>query len=105
MAMHRIEKELDGNPDRSAYFECVLALIWPDDRAELFEGRVAGTLVWPPRGSNGHGYDPIFVPQGHDRTFAEMADEEKNALSHRGLALRKLVARFKRSENVSGVRQ
>jgi XTP/dITP diphosphohydrolase len=96
MAMRRIDKELGDNPDRTAYFECVLALVWPDDHTELFEGRVHGHLVWPPRGDQGHGYDPIFVPQGHDKTFAEMSLEEKNALSHRGIALHKLVARFRR---------
>jgi len=96
-AMQRIQNELGDHPDRSATFECVLALAWPDGHIELFEGRVQGTLVWPPRGTQGHGYDPIFVPQGHDRTFAEMAPEEKNALSHRGVALHKLIARMRRN--------
>ena len=58
----------------------------------MFEGIAPGRLVWPPRGVAGHGYDPIFVPEGHDRTYAEMTAEEKNAISHRADAFRKLTA-------------
>ena len=90
----------DANADRSAYFICVLALSWPDGHVETLEGRVDGHIVWPPRGDKGHGYDPVFVPAGHDRTFAEMAAEEKDALSHRGKAVRELIrhAYFKHPE-------
>lgn len=77
--------------DRRAAFVCVLAVAFPDGEVRTFEGRVAGEIVWPPRGSGGFGYDPIFVPAGHDRTFAEMAPEEKHALSHRGRAARALL--------------
>jgi XTP/dITP diphosphohydrolase len=80
--------------DTSAYFACVLAIVWPDGHQEVFEGRCDGHLVWAPRGKNGHGYDPWFVPEGCDRTFAEMDDAEKNALSHRGKAIRKLAEKL-----------
>lgn len=93
-AMTKIHQMLGANTDRSAYFICVLAVVWPDGHAETIEGRVEGHLVWPPRGENGHGYDPMFVPQGHDRTFGEMDAEEKHAISHRGVASRRLLFRF-----------
>jgi XTP/dITP diphosphohydrolase len=92
LAMARVERELDGNPDRRARFISVLALIWPDGHVETFEGTVEGTLVWPPRGGNGFGYDPMFVPEGHEITFGEMAPEAKHEISHRAVAFRKLVA-------------
>ena len=90
-AMQRIQDELGTSVDRSAYFLCVLALAWPDGHAEIIEGRCDGTMVWPPRGEKGLGYDPVFVPEGYDRTFAEMNAEEKHTLSHRGKASRALV--------------
>ena len=77
---------------RRARFCCTLVLAWPDGHDEVFTGTVDGHLVWPPRGTLGHGYDPIFVPAGSDRTFAEMTADEKNKISHRSEALRKLVA-------------
>ncbi len=83
--------ERDSNIDRSACFICVLVLAWPDGHHEVIEGRCDGTIVWPPRGDKGHGYDPVFQPQGYDKTFAEMDSEQKNILSHRGKALRQLV--------------
>ena len=89
--MQRIQDELGTSVDRSAYFLCVLALAWPDGHAEIIEGRCDGTMVWPPRGEKGLGYDPVFVPEGYDRTFAEMNAEEKHTLSHRGKASRALV--------------
>ncbi len=92
MAMAKLNEALGTSPDRSAWFACVLALAWPDGRAELFEGRVDGRILWPPRGTQGHGYDPIFAPGSEPRSFAEMTDVEKNALSHRGIAVRKLIA-------------
>lgn len=94
-AMRRVEEELQAaGPDasRNAHFVCALALCWPDGTSEWFEGRVDGTLVWPPRGDRGFGYDPMFVPSGHSRTFGEMEPEEKHAMSHRADAFRKLVA-------------
>ena len=94
VAMQRIQNELGDAADRSAYFICVLALVWPDGRTETVEGRIDGVLALAPRGTNGHGYDPIFIPDGETRVFAEMGDDEKNAISHRGKATRELVAKF-----------
>lgn len=91
-AMRKIEDALQGHSDRTARFICALALAWPDGHCEVFEGRVDGRLVWPPRGSRGFGYDPIFVPEGFDKTFGEMEPEAKHAISHRADAFRKLVA-------------
>ena len=94
-AMRRVQDELESlDPDasRNAHFICALALCWPDGHSEWFEGRVDGTLVWPPRGANGFGYDPMFVPTGHEITFGEMDPAEKHAISHRADAFRKLVA-------------
>lgn len=75
-----------------ATFCSTLVLAWPDGHDEVFEGRVAGELVWPVRGALGHGYDPMFQPDGERLTFAEMSPERKNALSHRAAALRLLTA-------------
>jgi XTP/dITP diphosphohydrolase len=91
-AMARVERELAGKADRRARFVCALALCWPDGHCETVEGTVEGTLVWPPRGTKGFGYDPVFVPDGHARTFGEMAPEAKHAISHRADAFRRLVA-------------
>lgn len=91
-AMARVERALKGQADRRAHFVCALALAWPDGHCETFEGRVHGTLVWPPRGSEGFGYDPIFLPNGHKRTFGEMAPSAKHAISHRAEAVRRLLA-------------
>ena len=95
VAMARVHDELEAlGPDasRNAHFVCALALCWPDGHCEWFEGRIDGMLAWPPRGSNGFGYDPIFVPAGHEQTFGEMDPAEKHAISHRADAFRKLVA-------------
>ncbi|VBB69816.1 Nucleoside 5-triphosphatase RdgB (dHAPTP, dITP, XTP-specific) [invertebrate metagenome] len=91
-AMARVNTALGDTNDRSARFTCALALAWPDGHTEIFEGVVEGSIVWPPRGSNGFGYDPIFQPSGHTVTFAEMDPRGKHALSHRVRAFRKLVA-------------
>lgn len=91
-AMARVESELNGKSDRAAYFVCVLALAWPDGHVESFRGEVHGHLVFPPRGSRGFGYDPIFVPQGHTITFGEMDPAEKDRMSHRARAFEQLVA-------------
>jgi XTP/dITP diphosphohydrolase len=77
--------------DRSAYFVAVLAICWPDQHIESVEGRAYGRLVSPPRGDHGFGYDPIFVPNGHDLTFGEMESNDKHAISHRAHAFRQLV--------------
>lgn len=77
---------------RNAHFVCALALAWPDGHVEWFEGRVDGTLVWPPRGERGFGYDPMFLPEGGSETFGEMDPDAKHAISHRADAFRQLVA-------------
>ncbi len=92
VAMARVNRELGGAADRTAHFVCLLALAWPDGHAETFEARVDGTLVWPPRGTQGFGYDPIFQPQGYDMVFAEMEPGDKHAISHRAAAFTHLVA-------------
>ena len=91
-AMTRIEVELHDHPDRSAAFVCALCLAWPDGHTETFEGRVAGTVTFPKRGTHGFGYDPIFVPAGHTLTFGEMDPAEKHGMSHRADAFRQLTA-------------
>lgn len=94
LAMRRVEQELQAlaSTDRSARFVCCLALAWPDGHVETFLGRVEGSLTWPPRGTMGFGFDPVFVPEGHSRTFAELDPETKHAISHRADAFRQLVA-------------
>jgi XTP/dITP diphosphohydrolase len=95
LAMRLVEdniQKLGPEVDRDAHFVCALALAWPDGHVEWFEGRVDGLLVWPPRGDNGFGYDPMFLPDGHDRTFGEMDADEKTPLTHRADAFRQLVA-------------
>ena len=91
-AMARVRREMDGAADRRAWFMCVLCLAWPDGHAECFTGRVDGSVAWPPRGSNGHGYDPMFVPEGGSLTYGEMDQGEKHATSHRARAFTQLVA-------------
>jgi XTP/dITP diphosphohydrolase len=95
VAMQRVEDKLAALPPetgRDAHFVCALALAWPDGHVEWFEGRADGVLAWPPRGDRGFGYDPVFVPNGHDVTYGEMEPEAKHAMSHRGEAFRQLVA-------------
>jgi XTP/dITP diphosphohydrolase len=99
VAMKRVEEALaaSGSTDRSATFICVLALAEPDGTVELYDGRVEGRLVFPPRGSHGFGYDPIFIADGETITFGEMDPAKKHAMSHRARAFEKLVAtRFAR---------
>lgn len=94
LAMTRTWQALDarGVPEpRTAQFRCTLLLLWPDGDEAAFEGVAPGRLVWPPRGVLGHGYDPIFVPDGHERTYAEMSEQEKNAISHRAQAFGQLL--------------
>jgi XTP/dITP diphosphohydrolase len=92
LAMCRVEAGLADRADRHATFVAVLALAWPDGHLESFRGEVHGTLVWPPRGGFGFGYDPIFLPDGRELTFGEMDQEEKHRISHRAAAFRQLVA-------------
>ena len=102
-AMRRIEDGLAARGavhprDRKTHFVCALCVAWPDHHVEEFEGRVDGALVWPPRGTAGFGYDPIFLPDGHARSFGEMTSDEKHGLppmgtglSHRARAFRQLA--------------
>ena len=104
MAMEKVEKALADKgatdaKDRTARFVSVLCLAWPDGHTELFRGEVEGTVVWPPRGDKGFGYDPVFQPEGYETTFGEMSAEEKHgwkpgdaeALSHRARAFKIFV--------------
>ena len=93
-AMARVWHELDEKraSDFSARFVCVLSLAWPSGAIESFEDEARGRIVWPPRGDKGFGYDPIFVPDGHVKTFGEMPGDEKLPLTHRARAFEKLVA-------------
>lgn len=84
-AMARVNSELGSNA-RTAHFICALCIAWPDGHSETVEGRVDGALVWPPRGHNGFGYDPMFLMDGHARTYGEMARAEKEADNHRARA-------------------
>ncbi|MEM6812556.1 MAG: RdgB/HAM1 family non-canonical purine NTP pyrophosphatase [Pseudomonadota bacterium] len=96
MAMEKVNQEIgDIDGTQTAYFTAVLALVFPDGREEIFEGRVDGTLCWPARGDKGFGYDPIFIPQGHDITFGEMGADFKHKISHRALAVEKFEAYLK----------
>jgi XTP/dITP diphosphohydrolase len=95
MAMGKVEgklAELGPETPRDGYFACVLAIAWPDGEQAVYEGRAHGSLTWPPRGTMGFGYDPVFVPHGDTRTFAELDPHEKHAISHRADAFAKLVA-------------
>lgn len=100
LAMRRVWEALEelgrrgenGEVPRDAAFICALALALPEGPTHVFEGRVDGEIVWPPRGDRGFGYDPIFLPRGHALTFGEMEPAAKHAISHRADAFRKLVA-------------
>jgi XTP/dITP diphosphohydrolase len=88
-------KHINNKDSRRARFKCCIALVLQDGRRKTFTGSVEGIIGEKPKGANGFGYDPIFFPVGHDRSFAEMADSEKDAISHRGRAIRKLYAYLK----------
>ena len=90
LAMEKVEKRLAGNKNRSAAFVCALSLSWPDGHFETFEGRVNGSVCWPPRGERGFGYDPIFIASGMDLTFGEINPALKHSISHRADAFRQL---------------
>lgn len=96
LAMERLHRALaaSGAPEPwRARFRCALVLAWPDGHEETCEGRVEGRIIWPGRGMKGHGYDPVFVPEGGEQSFGEMDRWEKNRMSHRGTAFRRLVER------------
>ena len=95
LAMSKVHDKLlekGENTPRTAAFHCTLCLAWPDGTDALFEGKVSGDLVWPIRGTNGFGFDPMFRPTGHDITFGEMEPARKHAMSHRSDAFAKMVA-------------
>lgn len=89
-AMSRVHSALGSCDDRSAAFVAVLAVVWPDGKEAVFEGRCAGTLLWPPRGDSGFGYDPIFQPDGENLTFGQMDAGQKAQYSHRAAAFNAL---------------
>ncbi len=91
----KLLRELDGADDRSAQFRCVIALAYPSGRAQYVEGICRGHIAEAPRGDNGFGYDPLFVPEGYQQTFAELSASEKNAISHRGRALELAATRWR----------
>ena len=86
-----IDKGANIDEARSAHFACALCLAWPDGHTETFVGTVEGTLVWPPRGTNGFGYDPVFQPHRESKTFGEIDPAVKHAMSHRANAFRLLI--------------
>ena len=94
MAMQAVRDKVEasGSADRSCWFTCALAVAWPGGPGLVVEGRIDGTLAWPPRGDRGFGYDPIFQPQGFTETFGEMDPAAKDAMSHRARAFAKLKA-------------
>jgi XTP/dITP diphosphohydrolase len=91
IAMKDVVAKMGDTADRSANFTCALTLAWPDGHMESFEGKVFGTITWPMRGEKGFGYDPIFVPEGFEVTFAEMEPAAKHAMSHRAHAFKQLI--------------
>lgn len=92
-AMKKVHDEMGDDPDRSARFVTFFVLAWPDGHTEYAEGFVEGSMIWPPRGVAGFGYDPVFMPAGHDVTFAEMAGDQKNTISHRARALQAIIGK------------
>ncbi len=91
-AMARVHEARGGDPDARAWFVCVLCLAWPDGETASFLGRVEGQITWPPRGAQGFGYDPMFLPTGGVLTYGEMAPDDKHAGSHRARAMRQLAS-------------
>ena len=92
VAMNRVHEGIGPDGDARAWFVCVLCLAWPDGHTESFLGRVDGQIAWPPRGTRGFGYDPMFVPAGASLTYGETDPEEKHATSHRARAFAQLLA-------------
>ena len=95
----KLLREMKGKTNRKACFKTVIALIL-DGKEYLFEGRVDGQIIESQRGVSGFGYDPVFLPDGFDRTFAEMSEEEKNSISHRGRAIRQMMDFLKNHKNI-----
>jgi XTP/dITP diphosphohydrolase len=91
IAMRKVEDALAGKTDRRAYFVAALTLAWPDGHTETFRGEVHGTVVWPPRGDKGFGYDPMFQADGATATFGEIDPAAKHEISHRAQAFKQLV--------------
>lgn len=91
-AMREVWAKMGGSADRRAWFVCALSLAWPDGRTATFLGRAEGSVVWPPRGERGFGYDPMFVPAGGVATYGEMESDAKHAVSHRAVAMAQLLA-------------
>jgi len=91
-AMRKVMEAALDFEDRGAWFTCALVLAWPDGHVEGFEGKAPGSWVWPPRGANGFGYDPVFVPAGGTQSFGEMAPDAKHAISHRARAFAQMLA-------------
>lgn len=103
-AMRRVQQELEAKgahqPEaRGANFTCALAIAWPRGPVQVFEGKVFGHLVWPPRGARGFGYDPMFVADGDSRTFGELEPAQKHAVSHRARAFEQFVQEVLQSNN------
>ena len=93
-AINKLVKEIEKTnivKPCTAYFNCSLTLYWPDNHFEKFEGKIFGEIVWPGRGKKGHGYDPVFLPNGYEETFGQMDRWKKNKISHRGLAMDSLL--------------
>jgi XTP/dITP diphosphohydrolase len=91
-AMAAVNDKIGTSPDRRAWFVAALCVAWPDGHTETFLGRIDGEVVWPPRGSKGFGYDPVFVPTGGQHTFGEIDPDEKHAISHRARAFAQVLA-------------
>lgn len=90
-AMALVNERVGDSADRRAWFVAALCLAWPDDHTETFVGQVDGTMVWPPRGDKGFGYDPMFVAEGRTQTFGEMEPDAKHAISHRARAFAQVM--------------
>lgn len=97
--IQKLLRELNGVDNRKAHFKTIMSLII-NGQEYLFEGIINGTIIKEKRGTNGFGYDPVFVPDGYNKTFAEMTKEEKSSISHRGIALKKLVEFIKTSSGL-----
>ncbi len=98
--MEMLLKEMSESKtkDRKAHFCCCLALACPNEKVKIFEGKVEGKIAEEPKGEKGFGYDPIFIPEGYEQTFAELGDDVKNQISHRRLALEKLIKEIKEAK-------
>lgn len=90
-AIDRVTQEMTDKDDYSAHFVCALSLVWPDGFDMTIEGKAYGHLTFPPRGKGGFGYDPIFIPEGHSLTYAQMPPEQKQRISHRAIAIQEMM--------------